>query len=162
MRASDDAGEICGERVAGQRAGAKHDGGKRGRVGNRVHDARFDPDAWMAAQSLRDKRREGLAVHGERAAGRYARGVRAAHDERAGAPKLFFQQTHRVGEGRPSHRVGAHELAERVGRLRRRARERLLLHEKDVDPALGQLPRRFASGEARPYDRDGRHFNAGS
>ena len=138
--AADDAREVGGERVAREGARREHHGGLGRRIGDGFDDARFEPDPGVDPEARRDERGEGVAIDGQRAAGRHARRVGAAQDERAGPAQLFLEQTDGVGERRPAKRVRADELAEGVGGLRGSARVRLLLDEGHVDPPLGELP----------------------
>ena len=120
-----------------------------------LDDARLERDAQVRAKASGHRRGEALAIDRERAAGGHARLVRAREDERPGAPQLLLEEADGVGERGAAHRVRADELAERVGRLRGRPRQRLLLDEAHVDAPLGELPRGLAPGETRADDGDG-------
>ena len=56
-------------------------------------------DVRMRRQPFGDVRREGFAVHGERAAGRKLMALRRLHDERARAAHLLVEQADGVGFG---------------------------------------------------------------
>ena len=77
--------------------------------------------------------------------------------ERPGTAELFFEQADGVSEGGAPQRVGANELAQVVGGLRRSSRDRFLLDQAHVHTALGELPGRLAAGEAGAYDCHVRH-----
>ena len=49
-------------------------------------------------------------------------------------------------------RVGANQLGETVGLVRRRAAHAAHFMDHDVVPALGELPRGFAAGESAADD----------
>src|SRR5947207_11776592 len=101
----------------------------------------------MGGDGRRHLDAETLAVDGERTASGYACAISHPNDERPYASKLLFEQSDGIRKRRPTQRVGANQLGQPVADLRRCSLARLLLDEGDVDPSLGQLPGRLASGK---------------
>ena len=83
-------------------------------------------------------------------------GVGGPHDQRIRPPQFLVEKSDGVGlaivgaEG-----VGADELRQPVGLVGLGAARRPHLVENDRKPAPGDLPGRFAAGEAAPDDVDG-------
>ena len=110
-----------------------------------------------AASAALDRGGEAVPVDGERAARRHAMRVGGAHDERAATPHLLVQQADGVVLGVVrAEGIGADELGEAVGDMRRGAAVRPHLHEHHRDAGARELPRRLASGEAAADDMNGR------
>jgi len=113
--------------------------------------------ALLEREAPRDRSREAEPLDRECLPRRHAMLIRARDHERATATQLLLEQARRCDRIVAAQRVRAHELAEGVGRLRRRSRDRLLLDQPDFDAALGELPGRLASREASPDDRNFLH-----
>ena len=110
----------------------------------------------MRAQRRRDGLRKAVAIDRERAAGRKLVAVAHRHDQRAGAPHLGVQQPDGVGLGIVgAEGIGADELGEVAGLVRRRHRRRPHLVQHDRDARLGELPGGLRAGEAAADDVNG-------
>ena len=96
-----------------------------------------------------------IAVDGERAAGRQLVRVAHAHDQRAGAPHLGVQQADGVRLGVVgAEGIGADQLGEAAGLVRRRHHRRPHLVQHDRHARLGELPGGLRAGEAGADDVD--------
>jgi len=149
---TDDTGQVLGERIARERPRGENDRV----VGRPFGDAKdlggLHVDARVPVDLRRHEAREGLAIDGERTPRRDLRRLGTREDERARATELLLEEPDRIDQCGPAHRVGADQLAEVVGRLRRSATLGLLLEERHVDAALGELEGRLATRESGADD----------
>jgi hypothetical protein len=130
------------ERAFGQRAGRDDDVAAR----QVVESPPLEADPRMERESPRDRACEPEALDRERLPRRHAMRVRGRDDERAAAPELVLEQARRRDGIVAAKRVRAHELAQERRLMRRRHRAGLHLHQRDVDPRLGELPGCLAAG----------------
>ena len=94
-----------------------------------------------------------LAVDGERTAGRHLMLIGRTHDERAEPAHLLVQEADRVVLAVVgAERVGADELGERAGLVRRRGVLGSHLVQHDRNAAGGDLPGSFGTGEPAADD----------
>ena len=121
-------------------------------LGKRGDFFAHDGDARMRRHAIVHRRGEHVAIDGERAAAGNARLVRRPEHDRAEQAHLGLEQAVRVRRLGALERVGAHELGETVGLVRRRAAHAAHLVDDDVVAALGELPRGFAAGEPAADD----------
>ena len=91
--AADQPDQIGRQRVGGQRAGGDDYRLTVGRFGDRRDFVAHNRDERMVLQRRRDRRGETFAIHRERGAGRHARLVGSAHDQRPEPPHLLLQET---------------------------------------------------------------------
>ena len=143
-------GDRLREGVAGEGAGG--DDGRPLRQGGDL--SLHDRAERVAAQGRGHAGAELLPVHGHGAARRHARGLRAVHDERAHAPHLLLEQADRVLEPVRPQGVGADQLRKAGHVVRRGELLRLHLVQRDLAPALEELPCGLAARKARPADVD--------
>ena len=145
----------------GKRRGGEGTGGDDDAVpilGRQTRDfGAMDGDQGLGGKRRADRSGETFPVDGERAARRHAMGVGGAHDERAATPHLRVQQADGVVLGVVrAEGIGADELGEAVGDMRRGAAVWAHLHEHHRDAGARELPRRLASGQATADDMNGR------
>jgi hypothetical protein len=96
--------------------------------------------------------REDVAVHRERGSARDAGVVRRLQDHGAQQTHLGFEQAVRVRDLGALESVRADQLREAIGLVRRRAAHAAHLVDDNVVSTLGELPRRFATGESAADD----------
>ncbi len=146
-----------GERRRGQRAGGDDDvvpvvrrqGGDF---------AALDPNERLARDRRLDRGGKAVAIDRQRAAGRHLMGVGRAHDERTERAHLAVDDADRVvlrvvgAKG-----IGADELGEALGAVRFGAALRAHFVQNDGNAGLGDLPGRFAAGQAAADDVNGAH-----
>ena len=118
--------------------------------GSPAISSRWIATRWLGEQRLLHRRREAVAVDRERAARRHAMRIGGAHDQRAAAPHLLVQQPDRVVlDIVGAERVGAHQLGEAVGDMRRGAAHRPHLVQHDGHAGARQLPSGLAARRGR-------------
>ena len=109
----------------------------------------------MGFERLGDGIGEGMAVDGQRAAGRQARGVGAAQDQRAGAAHLLMQQADGVVLGIVGAQgVGADEFGQPLGVVGVGAAHGAHLVQHDPGAGLSRLPGRFRARQSAADDVD--------
>ena len=121
------------------------------------HLAADDLDQRMRRDRVGDSRREPLAIDGQRSAGRDARLIGGAHDDRAEPPHLLFEQADGVIELVAAEGVAADELGELVGLVDGRRPHRPHLVENDPYAGGGGLPGCLAAGQPAADDGDVGH-----
>ena len=132
-------------------------------VGRQAGDlAALDRDQGMAGEALRHLGGEGVAIDGERAAGRQLVAVGGGEDQRAGAAHLLVQETD--GARLPvvgAERVGAHELGKTIGLVR--VGHALCAHfmDHDGDARARDLPGGLRAREPASDDVDGLRLGHG-
>ena len=126
----------------------------RGRLGNGLDFSADNRDERMRAERVGDGLREQLPVDGQRGSGGHAARFGRAHDERAEAPHLLFQQADGVVEFVAAERVAADELSEAVRPVHGRGMGRPHFVERDGNALRGGLPRRFGTRQSSADDRD--------
>src|SRR4051812_18093777 len=109
----------------------------------------------MRRNSLVYGRGEYIAVDGERAPARHARLIGRLENDRTEHTHLGLEQPVRVGRLSALERVGADELRETIGLVRRRAADAAHLVNDDIVSPHGELPGGFAAGESATGDVDG-------
>src|ERR1700761_1867545 len=112
----------------------------------------------MSRQRFGHSVRETMPVDSQGAARRNLIGVRRAHDDRIAAPHFVMQQADSiifaiVG----AERVGADKLGAAIGLVRLGWLYRTHFMQGYGDAGFGELPCRFAAGEAAAYDMNGFH-----
>ena len=145
----------CGERSGGEGTG-RDDG--RAPFGGRQpgHLAALDADQRMRAERRRHGFRKSVAVNRQRAARGKLMPVAHRHHERARAPHLGVKQPDGVGFGIVgAKRIGADQLREILGLVRRRHCRRPHLVEHDGDARLGELPSCLGTRESAADDVNG-------
>ena len=141
-----EARDLCGQRVAGERAG--------GDDGDAVRESRSTSSRRSSMQRLGfdgggDFRREDLAIHGERMAAGHARLVGGGEQQRIEAPQFLLQQPGRGGFRLGFERVAAHQLGQAAGLVRGRGARRPHLIEHRAEPAPRDLPGRLGCPPVR-------------
>ena len=114
----------------------------------RRHFPANDLNARVRRDSLVHGLREQLAVDRQRAAAGDACRIGRLEDHRPHRAHFGLQQAMSVGDLGALERVGAHELSEPIGLVRRRLPHRPHLVQHDGVAALGKLVGGFGSGEA--------------
>jgi len=144
-----------GERRRGERAGSDDDivPVLRRQSGD---FAALDGDERIRLERLGDRRREAVAVDGERAAGRHLVAVAHRHDERIRHAHLGMQEADGIRLGIVgTEGVGADQLGEAVGLVGIGGADGPHLVQHDRNAAPGDLPGGFRAGKSAADDMDG-------
>ena len=143
------AAEIVGNRrrhgIGGQGAG----GNDRRTLGDLRELLMDDLDVLVLLQRLGDGRSKCNTIHCQCAACFHAVFLGTAHDQAAQVPQFFLQKANGVRQRIAPERVGADQFTEQIRLMGRGLFLRLHLNEPHLEAHICQLPRRFASGQAR-------------
>ena len=118
-------------------------------------------DERVTVERVGDGLREALPVDGQGGPGGHPARFGGAHDERAEAPHLFFQEADGVIELVAAERIAADELSEAVRPMDGRGMGRPHFVQRDGYALRGGLPRRLGTREP-PADNGDTHEPCGS
>ena len=106
----------------------------------------------MAADRVRHRFGEAVAIDRQRRAGRHAAPVGRAQHQRAEAPHFFFQQSDGVIELVATERVGADQFGETVGFVDRGRPDRPHFVQHHRHAGRSSLPGGFGAGQTAADD----------